>query len=118
MSYLRGYAQTIPSTGEIYNDSTLVSIPIEYIKLANQRLIERNYLLEVNAYKDSIIVDYKKYVDIQNAASENYKKQLEECNRINNDLNKRLVRQQKTSMVLGGISAGSIIIITLIALVN
>lgn len=37
------------------DDTTVVSIPISYIKKANVKLIERNYLIKINNEKDSII---------------------------------------------------------------
>lgn len=109
----------IPSTGErIQTDTTCVSIPIEYIRLANQKLIERNYLLEVNSYKDSIIVDYKNYIAEYEKIDMQYKTKIEEYERINNNLGKRLERQKKTSLVLGTVAGASILTIVLVALVN
>ena len=56
LNCLKIYAQDIPSTGWENNaDTAYVSIPIEYIRLANQKMIERNYLEEVNIVKDSIL---------------------------------------------------------------
>lgn len=118
LNCLSSYAQDIPSTGKIMEDSTCVSIPIEYIRLANQKLIERNYLEEVNNYKDSIIVDYKNYIVEQNKINENYKEQLLEYNRINENLNKSLNKQKKVSLVLGGVAGASIITILLVSLLN
>ena len=37
------------------DDTTIVNIPISYIKKANVKLIERNYLIKINNEKDSII---------------------------------------------------------------
>lgn len=99
-------------------DSVCVSIPIEYIRLANKKLIERNYLEEVNNYKDSIIIDYKNYIVEQNKINENYKQQLLEYNRINENLNKSLNKQKKVSLVLGGVAGASIITILLVSLLN
>lgn len=118
LNCLSSYAQDIPSTGEIMEDSTCVLIPIEYIRLANQKLIERNYLEEVNNYKDSIIVDYKNYIIQQNKINEDYKQQLLEYNRINENLNKSLNKQKKVSLVLGGVAGASIITILLVSLLN
>lgn len=119
LSCLRGYAQTIPSTGEItITDTTHVSIPIEYIRLANQRLIERNYLLDVNQYKDSIIVDYKNYIkEYEKLTSENQNK-IDEMNRINNSLSKSLNRQKKVSLVLGCVAGTSLVSIFLVSLIH
>lgn len=119
MSCLRVYAQTIPSTGEILQDDTTnVSIPISYIKLANQKLIERQYLIEINQYKDSIILDYEDYIKYQNKINSDYKKNLEEYYRINDDLNKRLEKRRKTNLVLGSITGASVFIVILMGIIN
>ena len=119
LSCLRGYAQTIPSTGEItYTDTTCVSIPIEYIRLANQRLIERNYLLDVNAYKDSIIVDYKNYIKEYEKLTIEAKDRLNEMDRVNKNLSKSLNRQKKVSLVLGCVAGTSLISLVLVSLIN
>ena len=119
LNCLNSYAQDIPSTGEkIKADTNLVTIPIEYIRLANQKLIERNYLEEVNNYKDSIIVDYKNYIKEQEMMCNNYKEQLMEYNKINEDLNKSLAKQKKTTLVFGGVAGASIVIAILMSFVN
>lgn len=119
LSCLKNYAQVITSTGElIQSDSTLVTIPISYIKLANKKLIERQLLIETNLYKDSIILDYKKYINEQSKITKDFQKRIDESNRINQDLSKRLNRQQKTSLVLGSIAGASVVIIVLTALIN
>lgn len=119
LNCLNSYAQDISSTGEkIKADTNLVSIPIEYIRLANQKLIERNYLEEVNNYKDSIIVDYKNYIKEQEMMCNDYKKQLMEYNKINEDLNKSLAKQKKTTLVFGSVAGASIVIAILTSFVN
>ena len=119
LSCLRGYAQMIPSTGNrIQTDTNLVSIPIEYIRIANQKLIERNYLIDVNNYKDSIIVDYKNYIVEYEKVNIKFQEQLDDYKRINEDLAKSLNKQKKTSLVFGSIAGASILTIVLIALVN
>ena len=119
LNCLNSYAQDISSTGEkIKADTNLVSIPIEYIRLANQKLIERNYLEEVNNYKDSIIVDYKNYIKEQEIICNDYKEQLMEYNKINEDLNKSLAKQKKTTLVFGSVAGASIVIAILTSFVN
>ena len=119
LNCLKIYAQDIPSTGWENNaDTVYVSIPIEYIRLANQKMIERNYLEEVNNYKDSIIVDYKNYIKEQEMMCNDYKKQLMEYNKINEDLNKSLAKQKKTTLVFGSVAGASIVIAILTSFVN
>lgn len=119
MSYSSLYAQMIPSTGEkIDSDTSNVVIPIKYIRIANQKLLERNYLIEINEVKDSIIVDYKNYIKEQERINNELNKQIIEYNRINNDVNKRLQKQKKTSLVFGSIAGASIAIIALMSIIN
>ena len=119
LSCLKTYAQVIPSTGEIdRTDTALVTIPIKYIHLANQKLIERQYLLEVNEYKDSIIVDYKKYTEQQEKVIKQFQDKVDNYNRINEDMGKRLQRQKKVSLVCGSVAAASIAVIVLTAICN
>lgn len=109
----------IPSTGEINRtDTSLVTIPIKYIHLANQKLIERQYLIETNQYKDSIIVDYKKYVKEQEKAIKSFQTKINNYDKINKDIAKRLERQQKTSLICGSIAAASITAIVIAAMIN
>ena len=119
LSCLKLSAQVIHSTGnKIHSDSVCVSIPIEYIRLANQKLIERNYLIEVNQYKDSIIVDYKKYIEEYERISEETRAKFELYDSINKDLHKKLDNQKKTSLVFGSIAGASILTIILMGIVN
>ena len=109
----------IPSTGEINRtDTSLVTIPIKYIHLANQKLIERQYLIEVNNQKDSIIIDYKKYVAEQEKAIKSFQNRINDYDRVNNNIAKRLERQKKTSLICGSVAAASIAVIVLTALIN
>ena len=119
LSCSKSYAQIIPSTGEINRtDTSLVTIPINYIHLANQKLIERQYLIEANQYKDSIIVDYKKYVEEQEKAIKSFQQKTADYDRINKDLSKRLEIQKKTSLICGSVAAASIAVIAIAVLIN
>ena len=99
-------------------DSSNVIIPISYIKLANKKLIERQLLIETNIYKDSIILDYKQYIEEQNKINKEFQHRINKANELNQDLSKRLNRQQKTSLVLGSIAGASIVVIIITALIN
>ena len=118
LSCLKSYAQTIPSTGEQNKDSIEVIIPISYIKLANQKLLERKYLIEINTQKDSIINDYKKYIEVYEEINEEYQTKIDEYNNINKNLSKSLQKQKKTSLVLGTVAGASILTIVLLSIAN
>ena len=81
-------------------------------------MIERNYLEEVSIVKDSIIVDYKNTIDEYRRMHQDYSARVAECNRINDDLARKLNRQRKTSLVCGTIAGVSISIIVIAALIN
>ena len=106
----------IPSTGEQNKDSIEVIIPISYIKLANQKLLERKYLIEINTQKDSIINDYKKYIEVYEEINKEYQAKIDEYNNINKNLSKSLQKQKKTSLVLG--TGASILTIVLLSIAN
>ena len=109
----------IPSTGGINRtDTSLVTIPIKYIHLANQKLIERQYLIEVNNQKDSIIIDYKKYVAEQEKSIKSFQDRVSDYDKINKDISKRLERQRKTSLICGSVAAASIAAIVIAAIIN
>ena len=109
----------IHSTGEINRtDTSLVTIPIKYIHLANQKLIERQYLIEINNQKDSIIIDYKTYIEEQEKSIKSFRDKIIDYDRINKDIANKLERQQKTSLICGSVAAASIAAIVIAALVN
>lgn len=109
----------IPSTGEkIKTDSAQVTIPVSYIKLANKKLIERQMLIETNAYKDSIILDYKTFVNEQDKIINDFQNRLLENNKINEDLSKRLDKQKKISLICGTAAGASLAVIIVVALIK
>lgn len=112
------YAQNNIPKGEIIQDKQNVSIDIEYIRLANQKLIERNYLIEANQYKDSIIVDYKKCIAEYEKIESKYKDAIKEYTRINEDLNKSLNKQKKISLICGTSAVVSIATLVIISIIK
>ena len=88
------------------------------IEKSNKKLIERQLLIETNIYKDSIILDYKQYIEEQNKINKEFQHRINKANELNQDLSKRLNRQQKTSLVLGSIAGASIVVIIITALIN
>ena len=93
-------------------------MPIEYIRLANQKLLEREYLIEVNEYKDSIIVDYKNYIKEYERIHREIESKYKLSDNINKDLSKRLEKQKKISLVCGSVAGVSIFIIGLMSFLN
>ncbi len=89
MNCFWSYSQTNHhSYGESSKDSVLV--PMSYIRLANEKLIELKYIKKEIALKDSIIyLNNAKYdaLDVEVAELQN---KLDDANKINDNLNKSL----------------------------
>ena len=119
MSCLKTYAQDIPSTGEINeSDTVCVSIPIKYIRLANEKMIERNYLIEANRYKDSLIVDYRNWIIEYDSYITKYQKEVNTYNMINKDLYRSLEKANKRNKFFATIAGTSIVSLILVCLIN
>lgn len=113
------YAQAnrnVPSTGEIkLSDTTNVIIPINYIKQANAKMIERLYLLRITNEQDSIILMKDKYINEQQKVIADFQQRVKEANKINQQVNTDLVKQRsKIKTICWG--GGSVIVALLIGL--
>jgi DNA mismatch repair ATPase MutS len=108
--------RNVPSTGEIkLSDTTNVIIPINYIKQANVKMIERLYLLRITNEQDSIILMKDKYINEQQKIIVDFQQRVKEANKINQQINTDLVKQRSkfTTICWGG---GGVIIALLIGL--
>lgn len=106
LSCLNGWSQSNSPTG---GQTDSVFIHIDYIKLANQKLIENKYNKQIIVEQDSLINLHKmKYNALQRESSVLQAK-LFNSEQVNKDLNKSIVRIENKNKVLGGIAVGSII---------
>lgn len=113
------YAQVnrnVPSTGEIkLSDTTNVIIPINYIKQANAKMIERLYLLRITNEQNSIILMKDKYINEQQKIIVDFQQRVKEANKINQQINTDLAKQRsKIKTICWG--GGSVIVALLIGL--
>lgn len=117
LSCLSSYAQTndnFPSTGQIkQSDTTVVAIPIKYIRSANVKLIERLYLLEINKQQDTLINMKDDYINEQKRIIIDFQKRVDEANKINQavkqDLNKQKIKNKIITYGAGATIIGLII---------
>ena len=104
LSSLSSYAQTNvnhPSTGQIKeSDTTIVSIPIKYIRNANTKLIERLYLLEINKQQDTLINMKDSYINEQQKIITDFQKRVEEANKINQAIKQDLDKQKTKNKII------------------
>lgn len=87
---------------------TCVNININLLRKANIKMIERNYLLEINNEQDSIINMKDKYINEQQKIITDFQKRIETNNKISQAIQNDLNKQKFRTKIIGGI-AGSII---------
>ena len=98
------WCQSNSPTGGL-NDSVLIHI--DYIRLANQKLIEGVSCKKIVAIQDSIIdLQSQKYAELEAEASILQTK-LYETNEVNIKLNKRVDNQNRKVKFLGGTALAS-----------
>lgn len=108
-------AQTIslPLRGSDLEDSIKVELPISLIKKANERLIERKYLISIYYEQDSIIQFQNSYIANQSIIINDMQNRIITNNQINEDLNKALDKQKKKNKIITysavGVVAGLLI---------
>lgn len=103
------------STGDLQLSDTTVTIGINYIRLANSKLIERKYLLKVVDEQDSIISFKDNYIIEQKKIITNFQNRVNDAIKINEVIKQDIEKQKKRTKVVGGI-AGSAIAILVISL--
>lgn len=110
---LKSFCQINPSnssTGKGLQTDTIVPISIRYIREANAKLIEREYLLEVNKHQDSIINLNKSYIAEQSAIIKDFQGRVVTLNNANANIKESLDRQRSANKLLTGISVGAIVV--------
>ena len=96
---------SVPFTGEQFVEDTCVNVPIKFIRSANDKMIERKYLLKVTEAQDSIIILNKKYILQQDTIIDDLQNRILECNRINTDLQNSYKRERNKKIIYGSVAA-------------
>lgn len=108
-------AQTIvrPLQASDLKDSIKVELPISLIKKANERLIERKYLISIYYEQDSIIQFQNSYIANQSNIINTMQERIIINNQMNEELNKALDKQKKNNKIITygavGVVAGLLI---------
>lgn len=105
-----------PSTGGVQWSDTTIVINIGYIRLANAKMIERNYLLRINNEQDSIISLKDEYIREQEKIIADFQQRVYESNRIAKNIEEDLERQRKRNKIIGW-SAGAAVIGVIIGII-
>lgn len=97
---------TFPSTGETLQTDTVATVPIRLIRIANDKMIERNYLEKVTIVQDSIICLNQDYINNQDSIINDLKNKIADTNRINADLQKAYEKERKKKVIYGSVAGG------------
>lgn len=90
-------------------DTTNVAIPISILKQANERLIERKYLISIYYEQDSIIKLKDNYISYQQDVITDMQHKIIDNTLINEDLQKSLDKQKKKTKFITYGAAGAVI---------
>ena len=93
-------------TGQQICSDTLITVPINIIRKANDKMIERKYLLKVNAAQDSIICLNNDYIIQQDSIIFDLKNRILKTNKINEDLQKQYEKERKKKIIYGSVAGG------------
>lgn len=97
---------SIPFKGEFIQDTVkTVLIPINYIKLANYKLIEYKNLKHINSIQDSIIILKNRYIEEQHNIIVEFQNKLQQENQEVYRLKERIEKNRKKNNIIkyGGI---------------
>lgn len=108
---------SIPSTGGVLLSDTNVVINIGYIRQANAKMIERNYLLLITNEQDSIINMKDKYINEQQKIIVDFQKRVNDTNKLNETIKKDLDKQRSKNKIIS-YSAGAAIIGLIIGIIT
>ena len=97
------------TTGEQIIEDSCTCVNIDIIRKANDKLIERKYLLKVNSAQDSIITLNNKYILQQDTVINDLKERIVKINNINEDLQKQYERERKKKIIYGSVAGGCIV---------
>jgi hypothetical protein len=102
----------------VFIDSCNVAVPISYIRLTNEKLIERKYLIKISNEKDSVIDRYRLYCIEQRDIIEDIQRDIQKANEINNKLQTKLNKEKQKTIIISSVTGGVIVgsLITIVAL--
>lgn len=108
---LKSYAQVNDETSlrgrKQEQDSSVVTVPISYIKLANAKMIERLYLKEICNQQDTIIKLKDKYIKEQQTIINSFQERIIASEELNQRLYKSIDKQRKKKRILLGTTFGA-----------
>lgn len=115
LSCLKSWCQSNSPTG---GQTDSITIPISYIRLANQKLIENKYNKQIIVQQDSLIALHKDKYHALQVETSILQTKLYDSYQTNKNLENSLQRSNNKCKFLGGIAATGIIAFVVCALVK
>lgn len=116
MSLLASDKYDTPLRGiEWKSDTVKITIPIELLRKANIKMIERKYFKKIIVEQDSIITLKDKYILEQENVIDDFQKRLLVNAKLNETIRKDLEREKVKSKIFGGI-AGVAVVVTIVTI--
>lgn len=107
----------VPLRGsECSSDTAVAVVPINLLKKANVKMIERNYLININKEQDSIIIMKDKYINEQQKVITDFQMRVNNTNKLNESIKLDLERQKRKNKIIS-YGAGGVIFGLLIGLI-
>ena len=107
----------VPLRGsECSSDTAVIVVPINLLKKANVKMIERNYLININKEQDSIIIMKDKYINEQQKVIADFQMRVNNTNKLNESIKLDLERQKRKNKIIS-YCAGGVIFGLLIGLI-
>lgn len=97
------------------SDTVKITIPIELLRKANIKMIERKYFKKIIVEQDSIITLKDKYILEQENVIDDFQKRLLVNAKLNETIRKDLEREKVKSKIFGGI-AGVAVVVTIVTI--
>ena len=101
---------------ECSSDTAVTVVPINLLKKANVKMIERNYLININKEQDSIIIMKDKYINEQQKVITDFQMRVNNTNKLNDSIKLDLERQKRKNKIIS-YGAGGVIFGLLIGLI-
>lgn len=100
----------VPLRGSEYSSDTAVAVvPINLLKQANAKMIERVYLININKEQDSIIIMKDKYINEQQKIITDFQMRVDNTNKLNESIKLDLERQKRKNKIIGYGAGGAIL---------
>ena len=107
----------VPLRGsECSSDAAVAVVQINLLKKANVKMIERNYLININKEQDSIIIMKDKYINEQQKVIADFQMRVNNTNKLNESIKFDLERQKRKNKIIS-YGAGGVIFGLLIGLI-